>query len=113
RAHGEGRRGATALRPGLAPDGPRRRGLRRRRIVSDVVLIDTSVFCEILAVPGLASRPREILDQLEAGADEAWTYLLPWATVLETGNHVGQVSDGRLRRAVAERFVEAVRRSLD
>lgn len=81
--------------------------------MSDVVLIDTSIFCEILDIPGRARDAEAVLAELESGVERGWTYLLPWATVLETGNHVGQVSHGGARRLAARRFVEAVQRSLE
>lgn len=83
--------------------------------MSDVVLMDTSVFCELLQVPGKsnADRHQQTRDFLAEGAREGLVFLLPWATVLETGNHIGQVADGTLRRRVAKLFVDAVGRSLN
>ncbi len=83
--------------------------------MSDVVLIDTSVFCELLAVPGLAGNLP--LAEAEAlfveGWKEGWVFLLPWATVLETGNHIGQVGYGPARAEAAQRFADSVLMSLD
>ena len=75
-------------------------------------LVDTSVFCEIVPVPGRSQHQEEILDTLEDHIRENVTLLLPIATILETGNHIAHIPDGRLRRATAERFVELVQQAL-
>lgn len=78
-----------------------------------VVLVDTSIFLNVLDVPGRNQDRRAVMLALEgrlAGRDEL---LLPIAAILETGNHIGQISDGRQRRQVAERFVTQVRMALD
>lgn len=83
--------------------------------MGDVVLIDTSVFCELLLVPGkhghLADGEAETTVRMCHEHRDA--LLLPWATILETGNHIGQVTDGTLRRKVARRFVEFVGASFE
>ncbi|WP_372612482.1 hypothetical protein [Halomonas sp.] len=77
--------------------------------MSAICLIDTSVFVEILRVPGKATRYAEVLGVLnERLAIRREELFLPMATILETGNHIGQNGDGRQRRACAERFVQQV-----
>lgn len=82
-----------------------------------VCIVDTSVFCELLRVPGCfndAIHQEVKADfQARACAEPAETFLLPMTTILETGNHIGQHGDGRQRRAAAERFVAVVRDALD
>jgi len=48
-------------------------------------------------------------EKIEAG----WSLLLPVAAIIETGNHIAQVADGRQRRGVAGRFVEQVKMALN
>ncbi len=53
-----------------------------------------------------------VLDQLAEYMSQGVTLLLPMATILETGNHIGQNGDGRQRREAAERFVEQVQQAI-
>lgn len=78
-----------------------------------IVIIDTSVFVEILALPGLAKAPQDMQDQLEAWIVDRAALLLPIAVIIETGNHIAQLTKGRKRRSAAERFVEVVQEALD
>ncbi|RML46901.1 hypothetical protein ALQ95_03492 [Pseudomonas syringae pv. ribicola] len=67
-----------------------------------VCLIDTSIFVEILNVPVKAQQHIETLHQLEQRILAGESLFLPMATILETGNHIGQNGDGRARRKCAE-----------
>jgi hypothetical protein len=77
-----------------------------------VCLIDTSVFCELLAVPNMNRRRKEMMDLLTEKLKVPETLLLPMTTILETGNHIGQNGDGRQRREAAKRFVGQVHLAL-
>mgnify|MGYP001282084028 FL=1 len=77
-----------------------------------IVLVDTSVFLEILDVPVKASRAVQFRMHLRARIMADERLLLPLATILETGNHIAQNGDGRQRRAAAERYVEQVREAV-
>lgn len=76
--------------------------------MSAICLIDTSVFVEILSVPGMDSHHAGVIVELEARLTRGESLFLPMATILETGNHIGQHGDGRERRACAQRFVKQV-----
>lgn len=78
-----------------------------------IALIDTSIFCELLPVPGMAEDHVGHLELLEKKVDAKESLLLPMATLFETGNHIGQNGDGRVRRSTALRFVKDVRDALD
>lgn len=78
-----------------------------------ICLIDTSVFCNIVDVPGRSQQRAEVLARLKELAHERTALLLPLVAILETGNHIGQLSDGGRRRQAAERFVEQVEAALD
>lgn len=56
-----------------------------------VCIIDTSVFCEMLRVPGRSQRPEEIIGELESKLSADEILLLPIATIVETGNHIGRI----------------------
>lgn len=78
-----------------------------------VCLLDTSIFLEILNVPVKASRHEDVLAQLKDRIVSKESLFLPMATILETGNHIGQNGDGRARRACAQRFVTQVAKALE
>jgi hypothetical protein len=73
-----------------------------------ICLIDTSVFCELIAVPNLCKQHQDFLVELRRKVEEDETLLLPMATILETGNHIGQNGNGTSRRQTAQRFVHQV-----
>lgn len=75
-----------------------------------IALIDTSVFCNMLRVPGRDQHYQEIRSALIAQVEVS--FLLPLATIFETGNHIAHIRDGRLRRTAAKRFVEEIRLAL-
>ena len=80
--------------------------------MSGIVIVDTSVFLNVLDVPGFnqdreadLARFRELID---AGAN----LLLPIAAIFEAGNHIAQLADGQQRRRYAEAFRDRVREAL-
>ena len=80
--------------------------------MSGIVIVDTSVFLNVLDVPGF-NRDREadlvrFRELIEAGAN----LLLPIAAIFEAGNHIAQLADGRQRRRYAEAFRDRVREAL-
>ncbi|NYG33710.1 hypothetical protein HZU83_07735 [Sphaerotilus montanus] len=78
-----------------------------------VCLLDTSVLVEILDVPGKSQHCAVTRSALATRIEEGQTLFLPMTTVLETGNHIGQVGDGTLRRRCAQRFVAQVGQALE
>ena len=82
----------------------------------EIHLIDTSIFCRILRVPGLCSTEEHRLAFAELRALVARpeiTLLLPVAVIYETGNHIAQNGDGVVRRKAATRFAEQVTAALN
>lgn len=77
-----------------------------------VVLVDTSVLCELLKVPNRCSDSTEHAETLRRYAEEGATLLLPMATLIETGNHIAQNGHETQRRSTAKSFVELVRGAL-
>ena len=78
-----------------------------------IVLMDTSVFCNVLDVPGCNKHRDEVIAELESFIRNRDTLLLPMAVVVETGNHIAHVNDGRLRRQAASRFCTQVGAAID
>lgn len=78
-----------------------------------ICIVDTTVFCNVLDVPGYNQHKDEALATLRDYLSKRFSLLLPLATVYETGNHIARVPDGQLRRQVATRFAEQVRLAVD
>lgn len=68
-----------------------------------VTFIDTSVLCELLAVPGMCSQHDDIRTEFELRDEAGERFVIPITAVIETGNHIAQAAGDR--RAAAERFV--------
>ncbi|WP_371780877.1 hypothetical protein [Streptosporangium subroseum] len=67
-----------------------------------VEFVDTSVLCNLLDVPGKNQDRKNVLRTLEE--KRACDLILPVTAVIETGNHIAQLSDGRLRRQYADKL---------
>ncbi len=76
--------------------------------MSAICLIDTSVFVNLLNVPNLNQEQERVIKDYQHYAELGCTFILPMATIIETGNHIAQNGDGGTRRRTAERFCEAV-----
>ncbi len=50
--------------------------------------------------------------ELEAKVRRRESLVLPMSGILETGNHVGQVGDGRQRREVAKKFILLIQQAI-
>lgn len=78
-----------------------------------VALIDTSVFCNIVPVPGRDQDRATVQARLKELVAAGTTLLLPLATVLETGNHIAQMKTGQKRREAATRFCKLIGDALE
>ena len=76
--------------------------------MSDIVLLDTSVYLNVLDVPGFNQDRDNILDDFAVRVERGDYFLLPMATIWETGDHIADLADGRLRRQFAQSLVEQV-----
>ena len=77
-----------------------------------ICIVDTSVVCELLDIPMMASAPDDFRSLLHAKMEAGESLLLPMTSVIETGNHIGQNGDGRQRRASAVRFAGFVEKAV-
>jgi hypothetical protein len=67
----------------------------------------------VLDVPGFNQHRESVFRELIAFCENVSTSLiLPIATIIETGNHIAHVSDGRLRRRSASVFRDQVRQAI-
>lgn len=74
-----------------------------------IALVDTSVLCELLSVPMCHQDPKHFAREFKRRRErEKHTFFLPVATILETGNHIGQHGDGRQKREAATRFIRLI-----
>ncbi|WP_425245734.1 hypothetical protein [Streptomyces sp. NEAU-NA10] len=87
----------------------RRPGLR----LPVVDFLDTSVFVEILDVPHMNAHRAAVLAEMDARLKAKVRFVLPTATVVETGNHVFQIKDGDARRKRAVAFMNLLRKTAD
>lgn len=76
--------------------------------MSTIWLIDTSVYLNVLHIPGYNQDCDAVLDAFAAGKDAGDRYLLPMATIWETGNHISRLPEGSARRIYAGRLVRDV-----
>ncbi|MED7952212.1 hypothetical protein [Streptomyces sp. BE303] len=76
-----------------------------------VDFLDTSILVEILDVPHMNGHRAEILAQMNVRLKARVRFVLPTATVIETGNHVFQIKDGTARRACATSFMSMLRKT--
>ncbi|MFD5029593.1 hypothetical protein ACFVWX_02175 [Streptomyces sp. NPDC058220] len=67
--------------------------------------VDTSILCNLLEVPGKSQDREKAIAELKRKRElrEA-DLLLPVTAIIETGNHIAQLSDGYYRRLCAERL---------
>lgn len=73
-----------------------------------ICIVDTSVLCNILPVPGMDQQRNQVMRDLERYLRDDAHLLLPVAVVLETGRHIAHLSDGSERRITAERLRDVV-----
>ena len=77
--------------------------------MGEIVLLDTSVYLNILDVPAFNQNREEIFDDFQIRIENGDNFLLPMASIWETGNHIAHLPDGNLRRQFAGKLVINVR----
>lgn len=81
--------------------------------MADVVFVDTSILLNLLDVPGKSSDKDTVVDEFRSLVAAQATLIIPIAAVVEVGNHIAQLANGRYRKDRAERFQTFLRASLD
>lgn len=69
-----------------------------------VYFIDTSVLDNLLEIPKKSQDREQVKKDFSKRQSENSRFILPITAVIETGNHIAQLSDGQVRRAIAEKF---------
>ncbi len=80
--------------------------------MSEIVLLDTTIYLNVLDVDGWNQDREEVLDHFERRVTNGDSFFLPMATIWETGNHIADLSDGGRRRRFAKKLVEDVRSAI-
>ncbi len=76
--------------------------------MTSIYIIDTSVFLNLLDVPNCNQNVESVRQDFDVYTESKCTFYLPMATIIETGNHIAQNGDGRVRRKTAQHFVEQI-----
>ena len=77
-----------------------------------VLLIDTSILTVWLDIPSFDITENKGLDKskidafLDSKQKDGYTFMLPIATIIETGNHVAQIKDGNIRHQIVNEFAD-------
>ena len=73
-----------------------------------IVIVDTSVFLNILDVPGRNQHRDQTLNAVESHVWNGDHLYLPVPCIIETGNHIARLPNGHHRYRFAQDFVAAV-----
>lgn len=81
--------------------------------MSSIVLLDTSIYLNVLDVPSFNQDRDAVLDRFSEMVEEGDYFLLPMATIWETGNHIADLATGGLRREYAKKLVDEVAMAME
>lgn len=79
----------------------------------NVRFIDTSVMANMLKIPGKCNDTERIQDEFKQVIEAKEVLILPIATIIETGNHIAHIADGNIRRTIAKKFGEYLRKTAE
>ena len=76
--------------------------------------IDSTVFCNILNIAYMNDEHDKTIEELKRiiSNNEKEKIVMPFATIIETGNHIAQIRDGDLRYKAAKNFKEAILKTI-
>lgn len=75
-------------------------------------LVDTSIFLNVLDVPKFNQDRTNVLSNFKSYIESENTFFLPYATIVETGNHIAQLN-GNHKFDYANKFVKEVKSALN
>jgi hypothetical protein len=81
--------------------------------MSDIVLLDTSVYLNVLDIPGYNQARHAVLQDFETKVLQEDYFLLPMATIWETGNHIAKLATGGLRFQFGRKLVDDVMNAIN
>lgn len=70
----------------------------------NVRFIDTSIMTNLLDIPHRNEKKEEVWTEFEKAVNSGETLILPFSTIIETGNFIAHISDGNIRRNRASKF---------
>jgi hypothetical protein len=87
--------------------------------VKKVLIIDTSILCVWLDIPGMDSCGPDnnkwdklrVNEKIQSETQKGTTFVLPLASIIETGNHIAQAAHSRKERGDA--LADLMRKSAD
>lgn len=79
----------------------------------NVRFIDTSIMCNLLEVPGKCSDKEQVKQEWKEVLNREETLIMPLATIIETGNHIAHITDGRVRRTITMKFKEFLEKTAE
>ena len=76
--------------------------------MSSIFLIDTSIFLNLINVPSCNQDREVVLEDFKTYSQSNCTFLLPMATIIETGNHIAQAktTNSDSKRITSEKFAQ-------
>lgn len=77
--------------------------------MSTISFIDTSILCNLVPVPGFDQQKDGVSEELRRRLDDGEEFILPITSVIETGNHIAQLSSGNARRQAASNLEKLLR----
>jgi len=88
-----------------------------------LVIIDTSVYCVWLDIPNMNTcqdqtnqkllTQKEVKEKIENFIANAYQIVLPFAVIIETGNHISQIQHKEKRIEIAHFFVQHIQKALE
>lgn len=81
--------------------------------MGDIVLLDTSIYLNILDIPGRNEQREAVFNDFEVHVKRGDHFLLPMATIWETGNHISRLANGATRRQYAQKMAQNVKAALN
>jgi len=72
--------------------------------MGSISFIDTSILCNLVPVPGYDQQREQVLEEMGHRLDNGEQFILPITSVIETGNHIAQLSSGSARRQAATKL---------
>lgn len=71
-----------------------------------VRFIDTSIIMNLLEIPDKCADAEKIRKEFKEAVENGEILILPFSTIIESGNHIAHIPDGRVRRERAIKFKE-------
>lgn len=79
----------------------------------NVRFIDTSVMANMLKIPGKCNAAESVQEEFKQVIEAKEVLILTIATIIETGNHIAHIDSGNIRRTIAQKFGEYLRKTAE